>query len=164
MATKFRIKLGALEVDYEGSVEFSMADLMALLKELHAIRSEIPEDDETTDDGDSGDDEKKTTIDAGSLSTSDVAQKLGADSGPDLVMAAAAKLIICDKKETATRKELLLAMQSASAYYKTTYSKNLGATLKRLVLDSKLNEVGANTYGLHVDARKELVKKLAKPV
>jgi hypothetical protein len=166
LSTKFRIKLGSLEVDYEGSVEFSKADLMVLLQELHTIRSESPEDETGAQEAGalaeegSGGSQKTNTV--GSLSVSDVAQKLGSSTGPDLVMAAVAKLVLVDKKDTVTRKQILATIRTASAYFKETYSNNLGATLKRLVLDSQLNEAGSNTYGLNVNARKDLVTKLAK--
>jgi hypothetical protein len=159
MTTKFRIKLGALEVDYEGNEEFSKTDLMALLQELNTIQKLTPKKEEHKDEDTGSVNGKPTEV--GVLSTSEIAQKLSVTSGPELAMAAAAKAIIVDKQDTVTRKALLASMQSATAYYKNTYSGNLGQTLKRLVLDSKLNEVGTNTYGLNADARKDLVTRLA---
>jgi hypothetical protein len=158
MTTKFTIKLGVLEVGYEGDQEYSKADLLALLQELRTVQKELP-----TKKGSKGDDSDQgsESTDAGSLSASEIAQKLSVSSGPELVMAAAAKAIIVDKHDTVTRKTILAAMQSASSYYKASYSGNLGKILKRLVLDNQLNEINANTYSLNVDARKALVTKLA---
>lgn len=159
MASKLRIKVGTLEIDYEGSEEFNKADLLALLEALHKIRAESGSDLADVEQGDSDKVVKQT---GDTLSTSTVAQRLGADSGPLLALAAMAKLIISAGAESATRKQILAEMKLAKSFYKSSYGSNLGNTLKRLVQDGALHEVGTNNYSLNEKKRDELRKKLAQ--
>jgi hypothetical protein len=52
-----------------------------------------------------------------------VAAKLGASSGQEVLMAAAATLVICKGMERFTRQELLNEMKSACGYYKASFRR-----------------------------------------
>jgi len=60
------------------------------------------------------------------------AKKLGAKSGPDLVMAAAAHLAVVDKKKIFSRKDLLGTMKNMTSVYTKTIGSNLSKYLTRL--------------------------------
>lgn len=157
MNAKLRIKMGTVEVEYEGSDDFLKKELPALLKavlELHASgRHESNEETEVT--GGQAEPPRK------SLSVSTFAAKLGAKSGSSLALAAAAALVIGSGKESFSRAELLRAMQGAKSYYKATYSNNLSAYISTLVKGQDLLDQGADSYSLHDAKRKELLKALA---
>ena len=95
-------------------------------------------------------------------STNTIAALLEASTGSDLIIAAAARLILIDGKDTVTRTELLKEMQGAMTFYKQTMSNNLSASLKALAKDDRLRLIGANTYALSQKERQKLEPKLAE--
>ncbi|MBU2464624.1 MAG: hypothetical protein KJ844_11135, partial [Candidatus Edwardsbacteria bacterium] len=92
MESKIKIKLGGIEIEYEGSESFlkkELPDLIKIVTELYkSSKTPAPPDG----DDDSGEGEK----DEGSikLSTKSIATKLSCASGPDLIIAAAAHLTL----------------------------------------------------------------------
>ena len=158
MNAKLRIKTGTAEVEFEGSEDFLKNELPEILKAMLELRSRSGEGFESEDEG--GKVPKKgqhNTV----LSTSTAAAKLGAKSGSDLVLAAAAALVIGGGKESFTRAELLSAMQSAKSYYKTTFRSNLSNYITTLIRSQDLLDHGGEKYGLHDRKQKELEKSLA---
>lgn len=113
MESKIRIKLGSIEVEYEGSEAFlkkELPDLMKSITELYKSMGKIIEQPEDQVEG-----LKPKGI---KLSTKSIAAKMNCATGPDLVIAAAAHLTLAKNKESFTRKELLSEIQSASGYFK----------------------------------------------
>jgi hypothetical protein len=159
-ATKLRIRIGEVEVDYEGAGDFLRSELPALLTavlELHA-KAQVSTTEEHGDTGQS----TKPARSAGKtpVSTSTVAAKIGCKSGSDLALAAAAALVIGEGKDSFSRSDLLKAMQSAKAYYKKSYGSNLSNYLGTLVKSADLLDHGAENYGLQEKKRKELETKV----
>lgn len=155
MTSKIKIKIGQIEVDYEGSEEFLKEELPELLTAVSNLykQSGMPLDNgEETGGG-----EKFTT----QGTTGNFAAKLLSKSGHDLVTAAAARLTFAVGKESFSRKEILTEMQSAKAYYKASYSKNLSKYLNSLVKDGVLMEPSIDTYALSAASTKSLRAKLA---
>lgn len=101
-------------------------------------------------------------LDPTTMTTSAIATKLSVSSGPDLVIAAVARLMIVLNGNHATRKDILKEMQTATAYYKDSYSGNLGSSLKTLVTGGKLNDLGSDKYSFHASTRTDLEKQLAQ--
>jgi hypothetical protein len=163
VSSKLRIRIGEVEIDYEGTEEFLKQELPQLLKtamELHKASGATPS---------SGGNTKKEELAAGrasgavlSLTTASIAAKLGSKSGSDLLTAAAAHLALVKKKEPFTRQQLLDEMQSATSYYKTSYSANLSKYMKTAIQkDGPLSETATNAYALKAATRADLEKKLA---
>lgn len=159
MTSKLRIRIGEVEVEYEGSEEFLKRDLPQLLRtaiELHGA-----------DDGSTAETKpKKKSVPHGgavpTLTTGSIASKLDAKAGSDLLKAAAAHLTFVAKQETFSRQELLKEMQKAKSYYKTSYSANLSKYFKTaLAKDGFLTESSSNAFALKAAARKDLEKTLA---
>lgn len=164
MTSKIKIKMGPIEIEYEGSEEFLKKELPALLEAVSDLYNKSAPQQMTTQE----------SVDSGSLgaaaaptngtvqgTTSTLAAKLGGSTGPDLAMTAAARLTFVLNRDTFTRKELLDEMKTATAYYKPTYSGNFTATLTRLVKENKLMESAKNTYSLSADSRTAIGAKLA---
>lgn len=160
LSSKLRIRIGDVEIDFEGTEEFLKQELPELLKtamELHKAAGSPSKSGSVaaTSDG-------KSKSQVPSLTTGSIAAKTKANSGPDLLLAAAAHLTFVAKKETFSRQELLTEMQTASAYYKKSYSGNLSKYLKGAVGD-KLSETAMNSFALTASARTEMETKLVNP-
>src|ERR1051325_9492929 len=120
MTSKIKLKLGSIEVEYEGSEEFLKQELPTLLRGIIDLYRE------------SGDSETKVSSSAkqaaskgeqsGSahldLSVGTIASRLGVSTGPDLVVAACASLTFVKKQESFDRKAILNEMKHATAFYK----------------------------------------------
>jgi len=95
------------------------------------------------------------------LSTDTIATIVGASSGPDLVIAAAAHLHFSEGKSTFTRRELITQMRSAPSHYKATFLNNLSSYLTGLTRADRLRLSGTDIYALSNRERQNLEAKLA---
>jgi hypothetical protein len=162
VSSKLRIRIGEVEIDYEGTEEFLKQDLPQLLKtamELHkASGGSISGGTGKTGATDGSASAPKVA----SLTTGGIAAKLGAKSGSDLLKAAAAYLALVKNAQTFSRQQLLSEMQSATSYYKKSYSTNLTKYIKTaLQKDGFLSETAKNSYALTAGARADLERRLA---
>ena len=161
---KLSIKLGALEVVYEGQQTFIESGLMDIVERLASmdIQDVAPANSisqgshaQTTEGGNTA-----TLNVATRLSTTDFAVKMSAKSGSDLVMAAAAYLHHTKGSEDFRRSDLLNAMKGAKAFYKTSYGSNLSKSLEMLTKSGRLQNPGSETYALpysEIEATKRLL-------
>lgn len=114
MSSKLRIRIGEVEIDYDGTEEFLKQELPQLLKtamELHKASGTAPGLG-AKKPGSSG-----SGGDFPSLTTGSIAAKIGAKSGSDLLLAAAGHLTLVKKIEPFSRQQLLNEMKTATAYY-----------------------------------------------
>lgn len=96
-----------------------------------------------------------------SASTDTIANLIGARSGPDLILAAAAHLHFSQNKQTFTRQDIVQEMRSAPGHFKETFVNNLSKYLVGLTKVDRLRLVGAHTYALSNKERQGLEAKLA---
>lgn len=161
--SKIKIKLGAIEVEYEGSETFLKEELPQLLaavsdlysKSRHALDSNPSESGSIVTANQNGAAQKKIEATTGSL-----AAKLNVKSGPELVLAAAARLTFVLGSATFSRQKLIDEMKTATAYYKATYLNNLTQSLNNLVKDGKLNEPSQGNYALTAPSLKDLEQRI----
>lgn len=157
MESKIKIKLGPIEVEYEGSESFLKQELPDLIKTVTELyKSTGAKMGNLDDEGKM----KKDQSGGLQLSTTSIAAKLSCTSGPDLIVATAAHLTLVKGLERFSRKQLLEEMKTASGYYKTTYRDNLSTNIKTLLKD-KLNEPSSGHFSLSATALKELKAQLA---
>jgi hypothetical protein len=165
--SKIRIKLGSIEVDYEGSESFlkeELPSLLAAVSDLYQRSSHSVQDEPSAPElgglpiGDNGRSEERARIE---MTTGSIAAKLNVKSGPDLILAAAARLCIVDDLAKFSRKQLIEQMRSATAYFKPTYVNNLSSSLNTLLKDGRLNEPSKDTFALTANCEKDLRNKLA---
>lgn len=157
MESKIKIKLGPIEVEYEGSEAFlkqELPDLIKTVTELYKSTNIKMDNSDVEDEENIGQSVKLQ------LSTNSICAKLSCSSGPDLILAAAAHLTFVKQQEVFSRKQLLDEMKTASSYFKTSYRDNLSVNLKTL-LKVKLNEPSTGHFALTASARKELESRLA---
>lgn len=161
MSSKLRIKIGEVEIDYDGTEEFLKQELPQLLKtamELHRA-SEASGSGQIERRSARDDKDESSRV---SLTTNSIAARLSAKTGGDLLLAAAAHLVLAKGVEPFTRTQLLDTMKSATSYYNKNYSTNLSGYIKTaLHKDGPLAETAKHTYALTAPARAELEKTLA---
>lgn len=147
--SKLKIKIGNIELEYEGQHSFLKDDFIETMKQVIDLQSAIPETvqhrtDETT--------AQPQTQQSGEVklnqSVTTIANLLNADSGPTIAIAAAAYLNIVESKTSFNRKDLLATMKNAHGRYKETYSSNLTKTINQLTKADKFRVNGNDAYTL----------------
>jgi len=162
MTSKIRIKIGDIELEYEGEEDFFKKEFPGILTATWKLYREIGPPKPTGPAAPAnGPNVQPSSQGPVGGTTATFAAHLGCKTGPDLVLAAGARLTFVLNKETFDKKELLREMQSASSYYRKTYGSNLGAYVGRLVKKQKLVERAKGTYALHAGTRSEMEGTLA---
>jgi hypothetical protein len=95
------------------------------------------------------------------LSTDTIATILGAESGADLIIAAAAQLHFVQGKPRFTRKELTAEMRTAPGHFKDAFINNLSKYLTGLTKADRLRLVAADTFALSSKERPDLQAKIS---
>jgi hypothetical protein len=156
-----RIKLGHIEVEYRGDASFLKKDLLETVRELLELQKQHPvvpppsaKGEVTSSDGAAG----------GKFdhSTDPIANLLGASSGSDLAMAAAAHLHFTKGKQKFTRQEIIAEMRTAPGHFKDTYVNNMSSYLNGLKVKDRLRLVADDTYALSNKAKQDIEAKLAQ--
>lgn len=158
-ASKIRIKMGEVEVEYEGSEQFLKKELSGLLEsitELHAKTAAKPSGN--TNGSSNGVENGSTNPPTGNVvgTTATLAGKLKAKSANDLIIAAAAQLTLVGGKAEFSRKELLDNVKSATGYYKESMRKNFTNYLNGRVKAGQLVEPRNGYYALSAGKKSEL--------
>ena len=157
MSSKIKIKVGQIEVEFEGSEEFLSKELPVLLKNVSSLSGSGP-----TDPADDPSNNRSSPSGVNiQMTTNSIAAKLGVKSGSDLLVAATAHLAIVKCAFTSSRQQILTEMKTATSYYKKSYSTNFTKYLKTVTDAGTLIENAANAYALSAKAKTDLEKKLA---
>lgn len=155
MSSKIRIKIGSVEVEYEGPEEYLKKELPNLLEAVLKLSKEIGIAETTNNASTFADSNGKVQG-----TTETLAAKLASKSGGDLLEAAAAQLTLVQGKSPFNRGQLLSEMQGATSYYKKTYSKNLSSYISTAVKDGALMETSKYNYALGAEIKKTLEARL----
>jgi hypothetical protein len=166
--SKIKIKLGAIEVEYEGTESFLKEELPSLLTTVADIYEKAGEklnppaannshQSHTTDSSNGMNNPNKAL----QMTTGAIAARLKVASGGELILAAAARLILVEQQASFPRQRLIDEMKTATAYFRPTYVSNLSAAIKTLLKDGKLNEPSKDTYALTPASEQELRTRLA---
>ncbi|EDM82228.1 hypothetical protein LMED105_14480 [Limnobacter sp. MED105] len=158
MTSKLRIKMGPIEVEYEGSEDFLKQELPELLQALTTLYKDSGISDAQPASAPGA---KANATPGPQGTTNTYAAALGGGTGTELALAAGARLRIGMGAETFTRAKLLEEMKSASSYYKKSYSGNLSNIIGTLVTNQKFIEAAKDTYSLHATTENELRTRLA---
>jgi hypothetical protein len=162
MVSKIRIKLGPLEVEYEGDEVFFKEELPQILSEISRMVKETGIGISAEPTILSSTEEKSPPSGRGLQGTiTTFASKLQPKGGPELILAAAAKLTFNDGLPIFTRDQLNDEMKNASGYYKQSYSKNLISNLTSLIKSGKLIENSKGRYSLDARLKSDLESRLA---
>lgn len=151
MTHRFRLKVGPIEVEYEGD---SVPDRKALLDLVElAMQSYVDKGLGT------GGPAERPRIRG---TTGGIAARLNCISGPELIVAAAARLTFVHDQEWFSADELLGEMKLATAHYDQSYESSLARDVKQLVTSGKLVEVAPGLFALSATMRRELQQALAE--
>lgn len=142
MNGKFRLRLGNIEIDWEGDTEFLKSDLPAVLTSIKGGLDKLGIAEAIVRD------ERKPPVRLNSGTTSSVAAKLSVSNGPELFLAALAKLQLVDSNAVASRADILKEMQSTKSHYKKSYGSNLSQIIASLMTNGKINEPKTGEYTL----------------
>jgi hypothetical protein len=157
MECKIRIRVGNIEVEYEGTEAYLKADLPNLIESLAGLPlGEEPVAEEEEELPDASDPTNKKI----QLTTNSIASQLKANSGKDLVLAACAHLHLVKGQSTFRRKNILAEMRLANNYFKNSFASNLGASLASLVKGGKLIERAKDEYALDAKTLSDLDTRL----
>lgn len=157
--SRIKIKMGPVEVEYEGTETFLKDELLDMVKAVSELYRELGGKIQETGSGAGG---GERTGGSYTGTTNQVATKLGISKGADLIAAAGAKIHFVDGKERFSRNELLEEAKTASSHYSdSTHRKNLSSILQTLVKNDTFNEPSTDTYALTETAIKTMGTKLA---
>lgn len=169
--TKLRVRLGAVEIEYEGREEFLKDEIMPKIVEMmELVEAEadlrkspplLPYQAASTIESDQ-DDSRPTPPTAPTLTTSTIASIMSAESATDLAIAASARLIMVSGQDPITRQQILDEMKTATAYFKKSFVNNHSNTLNTLVKADRMRLVAKDTYTLSPKERKALESILRK--
>lgn len=164
MSTKLHIRSGAVEVDFDGDINFTIGQIKELLSHVVTLSSsgQNPEDGVGADApaGSKGGAQTKQHTATQKLHITSVANKLGVKTGPELAVAAAAVLQIYEGKESFARSDLSNTMKKATMHYKASMIGNLTQTIHSLV-GKKFNQISDDVYSLTASEYENLVAQLA---
>ena len=163
---RLRLKLGHLEVDYEGHPEFIQDELPVLLERASQLSLAIAKSPTSSLSGSTTDTvspvrETPETNWSGHT-TSSIASLLSIKTGPELIIAAAAKLTFVDQSELFSRQEILAEMKTAASYYKASYHNNLTKYLQGLEGADRLRSGKKDTYALSPSEGSKLDARIAQ--
>lgn len=162
MTSKIRIKMGAIEVEFEGSEEYIETNLLQLIEAIAGFQEK----------GDFGKeafspevtvpptDYAQSTYQFSELSMIHIVSRLGLSTGTDLVLAACLKLHL-EGIDKFNRKQINEKMKEATGYYQRNYTRNLTRYLDTLVKNKKLHSLSNSMYSLSASTKRELESKLA---
>lgn len=148
---KVRIKVGGIEIEYEGGHEFLTNGLHELIENVGLLASSSDLEEEISGDGDGSDEAPSVDFSNGQLelSANSIAHHYSAKSTSDLALCAIILLQIVNKQVSCSREEVLKAMQSATDFYnKNMRGTNLKSALKTLKNKKKINELANEKYAL----------------
>jgi len=156
--SKIRIKMGDIEVEYEGTESFLRDELPALLAAVSKLYGGSSTTGDHSKNGRSGGPKHSLVGKTGTI-----AAKLGCNvgNGKDLITSAAARLTFVLNKDSFTRAELLTEAKTATSYYKKGVANNLTNTLDGLVKSEDFTEIAKGTYSLSATKREELQTRFA---
>lgn len=157
---KIRVKVGSMEIEYEGDPSFLDGGIETLLETMGNLAPRVPKEAEAQ----TGDVKSEGTSSANgsfSFSTNTIAAHLGSKTGPELVICAIAHLELVKGKTSSTRIEILDEMKSATSYYNTNMRSNMTKNLEQITKAKRVNLIAKDTYSLSATERKEIEGKVA---
>lgn len=162
---KIRVKVGSMEIEYEGDPAFLDGGIETLLVTMGDLAGRIPEEVEPTNPPQTtnlaGDKTPAVSNDF-NFSTNTIAAHIDAKTGPELVICALAQLELMQGKASSSRAEILAEMKSATTYYGANMGKNIGQSLSNLTKSKRINQGASDSYSLSASEKKKVEGKVAE--
>lgn len=163
-SAKIKLKVGSIELEYEGDPAFLKEGLESLLVTMTDLAKVAPAE-EASDaplDFSNGNGGSNGATGALNLSTNTIAARIGAKKAPEVLLCALAQLELVQGKTESSRAEILAEMKKATSYYNANMTKNMTFNLESVVKAKKVNELGSDKYALSASERKSFEDKLAQ--
>ena len=162
-SAKIKLKVGSIELEYEGDPSFLKEGLESLLVTMTDLAKVAPPEDlpDATPQAVPPNLAAPASNGGATYSTNTIAAHLEAKSGPDLVICAMAQLELVQNKTSSTRSDILAEMKSATTYFSESIRSNLSASLAGLTKGKRINQIAKDTYALSASERKQLEAKIA---
>ena len=161
--SKIRIKIGTMEIDYEGDPSFLDGGIEKLLETMGELAQKAPSAVEAPIPSHAQALSTPTPAEAGSVvagipaparadfTTSMIASHSGASGAVDLALCAMAYLELKLGTKPNDRSAILAEMKTVPSVYNAQMSKNNADNLKRLAKNKRINDMGSNKYSLAKD-------------
>lgn len=160
-SAKIRIKVGSMELEYEGDPSFLTGGIEALLVTMGDLSSHVPPAPDPAHAAPINGATQSTSVSAFNFSTNTISANFDAKSGTDVVICAMAQLELVQGKASSNRAEILAEMKTATTYFKETMSNNLTKSFSTLLKSKRINQVAKETYSLSAAERKQVEAKVA---
>lgn len=159
-----RIRIGAIEIEYDGAADFlgdGLDKLLRTMADLVPISTTPP--DALDAEALAQEEEVQAQSSGGKIkaSTNTIAAHLETKSGSELAIAAMAYAELVLGQHSSTRQEIHKHMQAATTYYNKNLGSNLTKSLAHLIKTKRINDIGGNKYSLSSIEKKSLEAKLA---
>ncbi|MDQ7782791.1 MAG: hypothetical protein RDU20_07920 [Desulfomonilaceae bacterium] len=151
MEIKIRIKVGDLEIEYEGPEDHLKKAVADMAAASEAFRREGPPRVELDQEAESAEEEAVPAVPERQplpMTVATIAKTLRCSTGQDLVVAACASLTLVKQEDAFTREQIRLEMKEARKFYKDNYRKSLSKYLNALVRNGVLLEVDEGMYSI----------------
>lgn len=159
---KIKLKVGSMELEYEGNPSFLTGGIEALLVTMGSLASKEPKELIPVELLAQPQSISFTASAPSNFSTNTIAAHFNPKTGPELVICAMTQLELVQGKQSSLRSEILAEMKSATAYYNENYSGNLSKMLVNLTKGKRINQIAKDTYALSAGERKLVEAKLAE--
>ena len=166
---KIRIKIGTMELDYEGDPEFLNGGIETLLETMGNLAGTVPSATVQVPDQNNhlaADSESTSTTPNGApltgFTTSTLAAHTSAKTGPELALCAMAFLQLSKGQSNNSRADILGEMKNADGYYNSNMAGNNAANLKNLAKSKKINETLKGKYSLSIAEMKRFEAVIAE--
>jgi hypothetical protein len=162
-SAKIRIRVGSMELEYEGDPSFLTGGIEALLTTMGDLSGRMPPEmvlAKTPLPGNGA-----TPPAAGgsfTFSTGTIAAHLDAKSAPELVICAMAQLELVQNKASYSRSDILAEMKAAPNYFDKNMVSNMTYSLGSLIKAKRIKEITTNIYALSASERKKVEAKVAE--
>lgn len=164
-AAKIRVKVGSMEIEYEGDPAFLDGGIETLLVTMGDLAARVPEEIEPQVAEKSAAANGSDTPSNGgafNFSTNTIAAHIDAKTGPELVICAMAQLELVQGKASSSRAEILSEMKNATTYYNENMRKNMSNQLSSLTKNKRINQIASDSYSLSAAERKKAEAKVAE--
>ena len=157
MNTKISVKVGTIEVAYEGEASFlqeGLNELLLSLSNLQAASSQLLPKTQVEDTNLQSSDQTVGKLRDNNLpevTTNTIASAMPAESAQDLILCAMAHLQLVLRQPTNNRDDIRQEIKSATSHYNKNMSTNFSKDLKRLVDKKHILEGRKDEYSLSLD-------------
>ncbi len=152
MNCKLKLKLGDLEVEFDGSEDFVRKDLVKLAQDFS--KTGVPVASARPSNGKPQSATTNGPLDQ-TLTTTAIAKKLSCKTLQDLIQSAVAYLALVRGQESFSKDEIWENMKAATGYFDAKMSKNYSREIGKMVKADFLREVAKDRFSLaseHVTA------------